>query len=118
MLVYISGMHECIETDMHVRKEFNCVEKILKDCGFEVINPAGTSYRNNLRQNQIDVHKGEVIHKSLSIYAGRGTDILQGLVSILIADKVVFLKDSETSRQATIEMKFCDAINKDVIYIP
>lgn len=118
MLVYISGMHECIETDMHVREEFNHVAKIFKDSGFEVINPAGTSYRNNLKQNQIDVHKGEIIHKSLSIYAGRGTDILQGLVSILIADKVVFLKNSETSRQAAIEMMFCEALNKDVTYFP
>lgn len=116
MLVYISGRHECIESDMHVREEFNHVAKILKDSGFEVINPAGTSYRNNLKQSRIDVRKGKIVHNNLTIYAGRGINILQGLVSILIADKVVFLKNSESSQQAAIEMMFCEALNKDVTY--
>ena len=113
MLIYISGFHEAIEDDRLIRQEFNLVQKRCIQSGNEVINPACDGYRKSLKEAYVEINCEDslIVHKAVKTC--KGLNIIIGLTSILMADKVLFLQNYYISAQGTIEFDFCKYIGKE-----
>ena len=118
MLIYISGFHEAIEDDRLIRQQFDQVQLRYCQLGYEVINPASKVYRESQKQASVQMNVVGDLTITKKVTYCRATRILQGLASIIVADKVLFLSNGTFSEQARIEREFCNAIAKDFEIIP